>query len=104
MVIHRRTVDNYSYTVTQAFMRSGATGLVGRISVASKEISLYKIPRSRLITQNQSPFYEDSRLRYDVSFIPTFTLKRLSFARLVNGKRIRPSEFFPPTPQKCQCP
>ena len=54
MVIHRRTVDNYSYTITQAFMQTGATGLVGRVSVDFKEISLYKIPRSKLTTRSES--------------------------------------------------
>jgi hypothetical protein len=84
MVIHRRTVDNHSYTETQAFMRNGATGLVGRVLVAFKEISLNKIPRSRLITRSQSSFYEDSRTSYDVALL---IQKRLSVARLVNQKR-----------------
>jgi len=84
MVIHRRTVDNYSYIETKSFMRTGATGLVGRVSLAFKEISLYKIPRSRLITRSQFSLYEDSRPCYDVSLIPNFILKRLPFARLVN--------------------
>ena len=79
MVIHRSTVDNYSYTETQAFIRTGATGLVGRVSVAFKEISLYKITCSRLKMLSQSSLYEVSRPCYDVSLIPTFilTLRRL---------------------------
>jgi len=95
MVIHRRTVDNYSYTETQAFVRTGATGLVGRVSGAFKEISLYTVPGSRLITRSQSSLYKDSRPCYDISLVPAFILKLLSFARVVNRKRIRSSEFFP---------
>jgi len=53
MVIHRRTVDKYSYTLTQASMQTGATGLVGRVSVVYKEISVYKIPRSRITSISQ---------------------------------------------------
>jgi hypothetical protein len=71
-------------------------------SLAFKEISLYKIPRSRLIMRSQSSLYEDSRPSYDVSLIPTFILQRLSFAMLVNRNsnsliRILPKKSVPLT-------